>query len=101
MKRSWNKYINKNKYSECQLITALNAYYYLTGKQYCKQDSKEYENLVDLGVMVLGVQVVQPTTVHLPPQVLLRNTVLLVAQVLRIITVLLLVNFNLRRTANV
>jgi len=48
MKRKWDKYINKNKYSECQLITALNAYYYLTGKQYCKQDSQEYEDLVDL-----------------------------------------------------
>jgi len=45
--RDWNKYIHQNKYSECQLISALNAYYYLTGK--CiKQDSKKYENLVDL-----------------------------------------------------
>jgi hypothetical protein len=48
MRRTWSKYINKNKYSECQLITALNAYYYLTGKQYCQQDSQEYEDLVDL-----------------------------------------------------
>lgn len=48
MRKVWSKYINKNKYSECQLITALNAYYYLTGKQYCKQDSQDYEDLVDL-----------------------------------------------------
>ena len=48
MRRNWNKYINKNKYSECKLITALNAYYHLTGKQYCTQDSQVYEDLVDL-----------------------------------------------------
>jgi len=48
MSRTWSKYINNNKYSECQLITALNAYYCLTGKVYCKQDSQEYEDLVDL-----------------------------------------------------
>lgn len=47
MNRDWLKYINKNLYSECQLITALNAYYYLTGK--CiRQKSKRYEKLVDL-----------------------------------------------------
>lgn len=46
--RDWNKYINRQKYSECSLITALNAYYYLTGRIYCKQDSQEYEDLVDL-----------------------------------------------------
>lgn len=45
--KEWDNYIQKNKYSECQLITALNAYYYLTGK-YIKQDSKRYETLVDL-----------------------------------------------------
>ena len=45
--RNWSKYLNGQKYSECQLITALNAYYYLTGKIYCKQDSQEYEDLVD------------------------------------------------------
>lgn len=48
MKIKWENYINKNLYSECQLITALNAYYYLTGKTYCKQNDKEYEKLVDL-----------------------------------------------------
>ena len=47
MKRKWDNFINKNKYSECQLITALNAYYYLTGK-HIKQDSVRYEEFVDL-----------------------------------------------------
>jgi hypothetical protein len=47
MKREWTKYINKQKYSECQLITALNAHYYLTGKT-INQESKKYEQLVDL-----------------------------------------------------
>ena len=47
MKRDWHKYHNKNKYSECQLITALNAKYYLTG-DYIRQDSEEYEELVNL-----------------------------------------------------
>jgi len=46
--RRWENYINHQKYSECQLVTALNAYYYLTGKQYCKPFSDEYEELVDL-----------------------------------------------------
>jgi len=47
MSRNWSKYINNNKYSECQLINALNAYYCLTDKVYCEQDSQEYEDLVD------------------------------------------------------
>jgi hypothetical protein len=45
--RIWEKYLNKQLYSECQLVTALNVFYYLTGKV-IKQDSKEYEDLVDL-----------------------------------------------------
>lgn len=45
--REWSKYLQKNKYSECQLITALNAIYYLTG-EYIDQNSNEYEELVDL-----------------------------------------------------
>lgn len=45
--RDWNKYLNTQNYSECQLVTAINAYYYLTGKT-IKQNSKKYENLVDL-----------------------------------------------------
>lgn len=47
MRREWEKYHNRQKYSECQLVTALNIYYYLTGKS-IKQESKRYENLVDL-----------------------------------------------------
>jgi hypothetical protein len=47
--RKWAKYINKNKTcGDCQLVTALNAYYYLTGEQWCKQDSAEYERFIDL-----------------------------------------------------
>lgn len=47
MERDWEKYHSKNLYSECQLVTALNANYYLTG-EYINQDSEEYEKLVDL-----------------------------------------------------
>lgn len=47
MRRDWKKYLNKQKYSECQLITAINAYYFLTGKT-LEQDSNEYEDLVTL-----------------------------------------------------
>ena len=33
IKREWNKYIHKNRTcGDCQLVTAVNAYYYLTGK---------------------------------------------------------------------
>lgn len=50
MKRDWKKYLHHNKrgYGDCQLITALNACYYITGKQYCAQDSEEYEKLVNI-----------------------------------------------------
>lgn len=50
MRRVWYKYIKENKkdYGDCQLVTALNAYYYLTGDQYCKQGSDKYEELVNL-----------------------------------------------------
>jgi len=46
MSRIWSRYINRQKYSECQLISAINAYYFLTRKT-VKQDSEEYERLVD------------------------------------------------------
>jgi len=46
-RRQWKKYINGQKYSECQLVTAINALYYLTGKT-IKPDSDEYEELVDV-----------------------------------------------------
>ncbi len=62
MKRDWDKYLNSQFYSECQLISALNAYYRLTGKQYTPQKGVElrmkglkttvinsdYEELVDV-----------------------------------------------------
>lgn len=48
MARHWKNYIDKNIASECQLITALNAHYRLTGKVYCRQDSDEYQQLMDL-----------------------------------------------------
>lgn len=50
MKRDWNKYIKKNKpgHGDCQLVSALNAYYFLTGRQYCTQDSDEYDELVKI-----------------------------------------------------
>lgn len=48
MKRYWEKYINKNKdgFADCQLVAALNAYYYLTGKVYCEQSSNFYDYLI-------------------------------------------------------
>lgn len=45
--RDWRKFLNKQKYSECQLISAINAYYWLSGKT-IRQETKRYENLVDL-----------------------------------------------------
>ena len=49
MKRNYGKYIDKNQTAgDCQLVTAVNAYYFLTGKQWCKAKSDEYERLVDL-----------------------------------------------------
>jgi len=53
MNRIWREYLNEQKYNECQLVTALNAYYYLTGKT-IKQDSKRYEELVDLAAARYG-----------------------------------------------
>lgn len=45
----WQKYIQHNKTCrDCQLVTALNAYCYLTGEQWCQQNSNEYERLLDL-----------------------------------------------------
>jgi hypothetical protein len=45
--RVWEKYLNKQLYSECQLVTAINIYYFLTGKV-IEQNSNTYEELVDL-----------------------------------------------------
>ena len=47
MEIDWNSYLKSQKYSECQLVTVLNARYYLTG-EVIKQDSQEYEDLVEL-----------------------------------------------------
>jgi len=47
IRREFDKYHNRQKYSECQLVTALNIQYYLTGKS-IKQESQRYEDLVDL-----------------------------------------------------
>lgn len=55
--RDWNKYIDRQKYQECQLVTALNAYYYLTGKVYCEQNSQDYEDLVDLCCSRIGAAI--------------------------------------------
>ena len=46
MKRNWYKYRNKNTTCcDCQLVSAVNAYYYLTGKVI---SDKYYEKLIDL-----------------------------------------------------
>ncbi len=42
------KYLNGQKYSECQLVTAINIKQALTGGTIINQDSSEYEKLVDL-----------------------------------------------------
>ena len=47
MNRVWENHINRQLYSECQLVTVINVYYYLTGN-IINQDSQEYEDLVDL-----------------------------------------------------
>jgi len=53
MCRPWKNYINFQLRSECQLISALNAYYYLTGNR-ITQDSQEYESLIDLSLARKG-----------------------------------------------
>jgi len=46
MKRDWCKYVHRNRtQGDCQLVTAANAYYYLTGKTITK---RRYERLIDL-----------------------------------------------------
>lgn len=47
MKRQWKKYRNRNSTEgDCQLITAVNAYYYLTGKTVNNEDYEKYIDLV-------------------------------------------------------
>jgi hypothetical protein len=44
--RDWNGYISSNRTEgDCQLVTAVNAYYYLTGKTVSE---KRYEKFVDV-----------------------------------------------------
>ena len=45
--RPWSGFQNTQNYIECQLVSALNAYYYLTGNK-IKINSEGYEELVDL-----------------------------------------------------
>jgi hypothetical protein len=47
MTKSWEDYHNSQLYSECQLVSALNAAYHLTGNK-VEQGSEKYEHLVDL-----------------------------------------------------
>jgi len=46
-KYNWDKFHNQQKYSDCQVITAMNAHYYWYGR-YIGLDSDEYEELVDI-----------------------------------------------------
>lgn len=46
--RRWKNYRHTQLYSECQLISALNALYYLKGLAGPSMGSNEYEALVDL-----------------------------------------------------
>ena len=52
-KRDWNKYIKTQKAQECQLITALNISYYLTG-EIVKLSSNRYEEFVELSGAIAG-----------------------------------------------
>jgi len=47
MNRPWKGFQNTQNYIECQLVSALNAYYYLTG-EHIEIGSEGYEELVDL-----------------------------------------------------
>ena len=47
LNRPWENFQNTQNYIECQLVSALNAYYYLTGDK-IEIGSEGYEELVDL-----------------------------------------------------
>lgn len=52
--REWDKYIHNNvTCGDCQLVTAVNAYYHLTGKQ-IKPTHKRYGKLVELSACQHG-----------------------------------------------
>jgi len=52
-KRNWYEYINKNIAQECQLVTAINMYYFLTGKT-IRQESDLYNDYCKLCGAVAG-----------------------------------------------
>ena len=56
MAKNWYKFINKQQEQDCQVVTAVNAYYYLTGKtiQYA---SPEYEELKELAGAIAGTAI--------------------------------------------
>jgi hypothetical protein len=54
---SWQNYINQNRYFECQVIAALNAYFFLNKKTFCSQQTQQYEDLVDLAAARDGASV--------------------------------------------
>ena len=46
MKAKWSGYINEQKYSECELISCLNARYYFTGNEF--ETKAIYDNLMQV-----------------------------------------------------
>jgi len=57
MKIDYNKYLTKNKTDgDCQLVTACNAYTFLTGKT-INQNSNLYEELIDLALCRHGAAI--------------------------------------------
>ena len=52
-KRDWNKYLHDQLEQECQLVSILNIYYYLTGK-IIKQKSVRYKELMNLSGAIAG-----------------------------------------------
>jgi len=54
---NWETYLKENRIAgDCQLVTAINACYHLTGK-IVEQGSKTYEDLVDLAVCRHGAAI--------------------------------------------
>ena len=51
--RDWMKYHHKQKGETCQVISAVNAYYFHTGKV-ISQESKRYKDLVEMAGAVAG-----------------------------------------------
>jgi len=54
VRMDWNKYIQENvSEGDCQVVTAVNAYYFLTGK-IIKPNSRRYGKLVELAGAIAG-----------------------------------------------